>query len=121
MPPLLEGRGTPLGRYGFLLMRRRPPRSTLLPYTTLFRSVRHRRVPTATSSIEGDEVVTRRGAPAHSSQARTSGHHSRLHLVFRALLEPIGERRFLSSHEVPHVGRHRGDVRPHPRSCQRPD
>src|SRR2546427_1569705 len=28
----------------FFLMIRRPPRSTLFPYTTLFRSVQHRRV-----------------------------------------------------------------------------
>src|SRR2546423_11110529 len=57
-------------------MIRRPPRSTLFPYTTLFRSqvvVRHRRVPTATSSIEGDEVVTRRGAPAHVARGGRTG------------------------------------------------
>src|SRR5690349_7240897 len=33
--------------YFFFLMIRRPPKSTLFPYTTLFRSVRHQPVPDA--------------------------------------------------------------------------
>src|SRR3712207_8349047 len=42
----------------FFLMIRRPPRSTLFPYTTLFRSVRH--------EVAGEELpqrVGRRGPP----------------------------------------------------------
>src|SRR2546423_8022985 len=94
-------------------MIRRPPRSTLFPYTTLFRSqvvVRHRRVPTATSSIEGDEVVTRRGAPAHVARGGRTGNATDLAGDFGAVLDGVGEERFLSRHEVPQVGLHRGDV-----------
>src|SRR5216684_7669961 len=67
--------------YFFFLMIRRPPRSTLFPYTTLFRSC----------CIRFDQ------APQHgfyfidSNEARSEEHtselQSRLHLVCRLLLE----------------------------------
>src|SRR3989442_6110497 len=67
----------------FFLMIRRPPRSTLFPYTTLFRSARprsgRRRTPTrcrATSS-----------ARSRRSEEHTSELQSRPHLVCRLLLE----------------------------------
>src|SRR6266702_6870804 len=68
-------------RLFFFLMIRRPPRSTLFPYTTLFRS-RHRR-----------ERCTRRIRRARSrrgcrrSEEHTSELQSRGHLVCRLLLE----------------------------------
>src|SRR3712207_6468919 len=38
-------------------MIRRPPRSTLFPYTTLFRSLAARDVPAVNAYIEGEEIV----------------------------------------------------------------
>src|SRR5438045_6604452 len=71
----------------FFLMIRRPPRSTLFPYTTLFRSVRQR----PTSVIATPEALS--GFPGRSSTllARSEEHTSELqslrHLVCRLLLE----------------------------------
>src|SRR2546422_2631777 len=69
-------------------MIRRPPRSTLFPYTTLFRSLGSRPSTTglkparwnATSSFPARHVPTR-------SEEHTSELQSRLHLVCRLLLE----------------------------------
>src|SRR2546422_4740365 len=78
-------------------MIRRPPRSTLFPYTTLFRSRR--------ADVPGDDPARRpRRAPPHGpawrldlrnhphrvrarSEEHTSELQSRLHLVCRLLLE----------------------------------
>src|SRR5438876_3719771 len=79
----------------FFLMIRRPPRSTLFPYTTLFRSHTRRarlvravrRGPTRRPRRRGD------GHPRHSERtaARSEEHTSELqspvHLVCRLLLE----------------------------------
>src|SRR2546430_11944141 len=73
-------------------MIRRPPRSTLFPYTTLFRSImkagctRSHRVNRKETGAEGmagdwDEVVTRR------SEEHTSELQSQSNLVCRLLLE----------------------------------
>src|SRR3712207_6882507 len=43
-------------------MIRRPPRSTLFPYTTLFRSERGRTVPSSTSWLVASNAVTGRAA-----------------------------------------------------------
>src|SRR6266436_8995424 len=64
----------------FFLMIRRPPRSTLFPYTTLFRSRR----PAARRSAR--TCPTRRHRPSRSEE-HTSELQSRLHLVCRLLLE----------------------------------
>src|SRR5216684_6977606 len=65
----------------FFLMIRRPPRSTLFPYTTLFRSSRRAsRAPTAAWS-------RRRPSRPRRSEEHTSELQSRLHLVCRLLLE----------------------------------
>src|SRR2546429_5753026 len=73
-------------------MIRRPPRSTLFPYTTLFRSsegaARQRarsqlRVPRRGHRLHGE----RRGARHGRSEEHTSELQSRLHLVCRLLLE----------------------------------
>src|SRR6478752_10060252 len=64
----------------FFLMIRRPPRSTLFPYTTLFRSARAPPVPVR-SAPRGRRPATPR------SEEHTSELQSRLHLVCRLLLE----------------------------------
>src|SRR2546429_6616950 len=69
-------------------MIRRPPRSTLLPYTTLFRSVdpapaKAWRAPAQAQA--GDQVGA--AQHLHRSEEHTSELQSRLHLVCRLLLE----------------------------------
>src|SRR2546422_4931104 len=84
-------------------MIRRPPRSTLFPYTTLFRSRQ------ANGHFEADRVARATGArtersrsrdgarsePSARSEEHTSELQSRLHLVCRLLLEKKKQ------HEVP--------------------
>src|SRR3972149_4103493 len=71
------------GAYCFFLMIRRPPRSTLFPYTTLFRSCPHGR-PT-------DRQESRRGRRESGKRLRSEEHTSELqsqsNLVCRLLLE----------------------------------
>src|ERR1041385_9330741 len=64
----------------FFLMIRRPPRSTLFPYTTLFRSHDHRGGP-------GRRDHHQRRCRFGRSEEHTSELQSRLHLVCRLLLE----------------------------------
>src|SRR2546429_8296933 len=88
----------------FFLMIRRPPRSTLFPYTTLFRSrrgvrvrarVRARLRPAGifTGGVAGGELVSAhgRGVREDDRRARSEEHtselQSRLHFVCRLLLE----------------------------------
>src|SRR2546422_6898279 len=79
----------------FFLMIRRPPRSTLFPYTTLFRSVVVWGCPAAgsLSSCGGSPIMRRNSlgfaeTRRHSrSEEHTSELQSRLHLVCRLLLE----------------------------------
>src|SRR3712207_7629039 len=80
----------------FFLMIRRPPRSTLFPYTTLFRSVRVRRRGVLPARREGhvrrEEVpllVVARGRERDivRSEEHTSELQSRQYLVCRLLLE----------------------------------
>src|SRR2546429_5732900 len=67
-------------------MIRRPPRSTLFPYTTLFRSpVDNIRTTAPISAFQSQQ-----GLPSlhpHRSEEHTSELQSRLHLVCRLLLE----------------------------------
>src|SRR2546422_9398467 len=79
----------------FFLMIRRPPRSTLFPYTTLFRSrrapVRDRQVGRRLAHVV-DAHALRPGQAAQlrivpRSEEHTSELQSRLHLVCRLLLE----------------------------------
>src|SRR5438045_8873170 len=73
----------------FFLMIRRPPRSTLFPYTTLFRSLRQagRRV----ADVAGRSERNVKPALAVRHQIRSEEHTSELqslrHLVCRLLLE----------------------------------
>src|SRR2546422_2285847 len=61
-------------------MIRRPPRSTLFPYTTLFRSWEHDFLGILGSKLDWKDVESR-------SEEHTSELQSRLHLVCRLLLE----------------------------------
>src|SRR3712207_7279504 len=90
----------------FFLMIRRPPRSTLFPYTTLFRSQLHRHRAAVVAAVCGGAVPapSQRGAHAGAicvallrngsckrqlprSEEHTSEIQSRQYLVFRLLLE----------------------------------
>src|SRR2546429_4664614 len=72
-------------------MIRRPPRSTLFPYTTLFRSTpaRINSLPTLgpTTSVRRYSTHRSRRAQRGRSEEHTSELQSRLHLVCRLLLE----------------------------------
>src|SRR2546422_7481794 len=80
-------------------MIRRPPRSTLFPYTTLFRSPRRDGGGGASctasppAGVEGDGNIgthgraSAAGGEANRSEEHTSELQSRLHLVCRLLLE----------------------------------
>src|SRR3712207_7041967 len=79
----------------FFLMIRRPPRSTLFPYTTLFRSTR-RRWPRSCAGATRTASRSSRGAAAPGTRAvrcpwrseeHTSELQSRQYLVCRLLLE----------------------------------
>src|SRR2546422_1338701 len=89
-------------------MIRRPPRSTLFPYTTLFRSEslerararrRHRRLPLGPAGelAAAGEPGPRLGEepPRPRSEEHTSELQSRLHLVCRLLLEKKKKKREL--------------------------
>src|SRR5438876_6595497 len=98
-------------------MLRRPPRSTLFPYTTLFRS-NARETPTMSDrgakprgeghrhahafaglnarAGEGLQVISRRGMLKARSEEHTSELQSPVHLVCRLLLEKKNERTTLS-------------------------
>src|SRR2546429_7385039 len=78
--------------YFFFLMIRRPPRSTLFPYTTLFRSLWAKTLPWPTCR----QHIRRRvrfcmwkfaGKTTKRSEEHTFELQSRLHLVCRLLLE----------------------------------
>src|SRR5687768_17821910 len=68
-------------------MLRRPPRSTLFPYTTLFRSVSLRTPPVGGHGRPLADGRGRRSQPVGRSEEHTSELQSRLHLVCRLLLE----------------------------------
>src|SRR3989442_3596998 len=69
-------------------MIRRPPRSTLFPYTTLFRSERRPRAERAGLRPEDPRVPHQRARHADlRSEEHTSELQSRPHLVCRLLLE----------------------------------
>src|SRR5260370_30477425 len=70
-------------RFFFFLMIRRPPRSTLFPYTTLFRSNCRR---TAMKSAGGISSSAK-SRPMRRSEEHTSELQSHLNLVCRLLLE----------------------------------
>src|SRR2546426_8122704 len=67
-------------------MIRRPPRSTLFPYTTLFRSCRTRAAPGRRPSRGSRGTTPRRRGPSRSEE-HTSELQSPCNLVCRLLLE----------------------------------
>src|SRR5207247_10479560 len=74
----------------FFLLLRRPPRSTLFPYTTLFRSMPRpdsSPVPRARESPTTNGAIVFRGAEHDRSEEHTSELQSRVDLVCRLLLE----------------------------------
>src|SRR2546429_4676854 len=70
-------------------MIRRPPRSTLFPYTTLFRSLwlQQRAALVVLRCRAGGDGPARPAVVARRSEEHTSELQSRLHLVCRLLLE----------------------------------
>src|SRR2546429_988946 len=83
----------------FFLMIRRPPRSTLFPYTTLFRSP----TPRPPMQPRSHGRMSSRGFTARSVRRRRSEEHtselqSRLHLVCRLLL---GKKKTYGVSEMP--------------------
>src|SRR2546430_12715574 len=83
-------------------MIRRPPRSTLFPYTTLFRS---EEFPDARiivlTTYDGDENIYRAlqgGARAYRSEEHTSELQSQSNLVCRLLLEKKKNKNIKSTH-----------------------
>src|SRR5258708_10970269 len=92
----------------FFLMIRRPPRSTLFPYTTLFRSFMPRNVPrilVAMPRSNSATSISASGAGSGPSVARSEEHTSELqspdHLVCRLLLEKKNLR--TSRHKSLHI------------------
>src|SRR5215208_7425055 len=95
-----------LSVFFFFLMIRRPPRSTLFPYTTLFRSsLEH-------ALVLGERVRVARGRSREHDERRSEEHTSELqsrgHLVCRLLLEkkkktkyipPIEKQKITNEHE----------------------
>src|SRR5690348_1080143 len=114
--------GCALANASFFLMIRRPPRSTLFPYTTLFRSThRHRR---ADDRREPGCPRRRDGVRARSEE-HTSELQSPVHLVCRLLLEkkklrPAQRRRRFScsTSTRPGVRRYRARRLSESRSCR---
>src|SRR5260370_14395869 len=80
-------------------MIRRPPRSTLFPYTTLFRSVEIKDLELHGSVIRGDGEqlpIPPERDPGGRSEEHTSELQSHLNLVCRLLLEKKKNRNILS-------------------------
>src|SRR5205809_2955018 len=81
-------------------MIRRPPRSTLFPYTTLFRSA-----PPSAASASMPRAARRRRRRRRQSSGRSEEHtselQSRLHLVCRLLLEKKKKLHSLYLHPSP--------------------
>src|SRR6201996_7345609 len=78
-----------LCKFFFFLMMRRPPRSTLFPYTTLFRS--RRRASRFRQRVSRHADVPRR-RPDQRSEEHTSELQSQSNLVCRLLLEKKNKR-----------------------------
>src|SRR3712207_9037609 len=94
---LMPCRDTAVGSF-FFLMIRRPPRSTLFPYTTLFRSSHAGKRPHPARGTGSEGRPRRRGRGSHRSRGHrrdervrseehTSELQSRQYLVCRLLLE----------------------------------
>src|SRR2546422_3248033 len=99
-------------------MIRRPPRSTLFPYTTLFRSIesleRRKELEDLTKAAGFElaelQQVERRGDESQRQQCRSEEHtselQSRLHLVCRLLLEKKKKKKKKTSTNRTHIESH---------------
>src|SRR2546430_9751552 len=94
-------------------MIRRPPRSTLFPYTTLFRSGRRGGADRAVGRADRRLAVVRRGrvrGPARRSEEHTSELQSQSNLVCRLLLEKKKKNRMCASTSDTYKERQHEDV-----------
>src|SRR2546427_8571729 len=82
----------------FFLMIRRPPRSTLFPYTTLFRSTHGGR---AEAHGDGDDRPVAEAACQERSEEHTSELQSQSNLVCRLLLEKKKKKKREDSNRQP--------------------
>src|SRR5262245_63125717 len=98
-----------LHRVLLFLLLPRPPRSTLFPYTTLFRSPTGWRAPRSSCPLTSSR---RRGIAARRSEEHTSELQSLRHLVCRLLLEKkkgqLSNRRRRSSSQRDETGPQEG-------------
>src|SRR5687768_17937002 len=102
----------------FFLMIRRPPRSTLFPYTTLFRSYRHRQThATSATGHLSRQLVVRRcvSTVRRRSEEHTSELQSRLHLVCRLLLEKKKKKKKKKSNQSKDKSTHESTPLPYSR------
>src|SRR2546429_9200802 len=84
----------------FFLMIRRPPRSTLFPYTTLFRSGSQAGCASRASKAGSSSRRKPQRCAACRSEEHTSELQSRLHLVCRLLLEKKKKKNRLKSESI---------------------
>src|SRR5437899_7108137 len=105
--------------YFFFLMIRRPPRSTLFPYTTLFRSCPTSRPPASRLSTlrvrrgGGSPWVPRLRRKVARSEEHTSELQSLRHLVCRLLLEKKKKKKQLQhKRNITRTSYHRTNIDP---------
>src|SRR5947199_3939685 len=93
----------------FFLMIRRPPRSTLFPYTTLFRSdsILSERGPSSTSSAADPNLALTHLERDRKSTRLNSSHLGISYAVFclkkKKIILDVGQRLVRRTHEVRHV------------------
>src|SRR5262245_63368079 len=92
-----------LSFFFFFLMIRRPPRSTLFPYTTLFRSKGFVTTPTTSAPSSDARLAMIGTAPVPVPPPRSEEHTSELqslrHLVCRLLLEKKKKKK-IKQHQI---------------------
>src|SRR2546430_11077853 len=85
-------------------MIRRPPRSTLFPYTTLFRSIPGCAAAVGTAAVSNPRVVPSSCSVSFHSAIRSEEHTSELqsqsNLVCRLLLEKKKKRRYTAAQQT---------------------
>src|SRR5438270_4830862 len=79
----------------FFLMIRRPPRSTLFPYTTLFRSIDLRGTPQRRQGFAPKPAARQQRSEEHTSELQ-----SQSNLVCRLLLEKKKKKKITRQHDA---------------------